>query len=203
MIMGKLYFGIRIVYLRVKSIFIINFFRIWGFRCGKGTIMNKKPLIAGYLNKINVGDNCTFHEGVRIVVNKEGSLKIGNRTLISSNVNINSGVGNIKIGSNTMIAANTYIINSDHDVFDALSVRDSGHITKDIKIGNNVWIGANCTILKGVNIGEGAIIGAGSIITKDVKPYSINYGSPCDFKRYRFTKSDLEKRLKQKGMCDE
>ncbi|QAS62031.1 acyltransferase [Clostridium septicum] len=47
---------------------------------------------------------------------------------------------------------------------------------------DNVWIGANCTILKGVTIGEGAVIGAGSVVTNDIKPYSINFGIPCKFK---------------------
>lgn len=198
MIMGKLYFGIRTIYLKIKSIFIINFLRIWGFKCGKGTTINSKPIVAGYLNNIEVGNRCNFHEGIRIVVNKEGSLKIKDRTLISANVNINSGVGNISIGSNTMIAANTYIINNDHDVYDNLSVRDSGHLTKDITIGDNVWIGASCIILKGVNIGEGAIIGAGSIVTKDVEPYSINHGTPCRFVKYRFNKEELEEKIRNR-----
>lgn len=193
--MGKLYFGLRMILLRISSVITINFLRIWGLQCGNKTVINKKPIISGYLNKIIIGNKCSLQEGIRIVVNKEGSLKIRNNTLISANVNINSGVGNIYIGNNVMIAANTYIINNDHDIFNTLSVRTSGHITKDIYIGDNTWIGANCTILKGINIGEGAIIGAGSIVTKNIKPYSINYGSPCIFVRFRFEKAELIEKL--------
>lgn len=56
-------------------------------------------------------------------------------------------------------------------------------------IGNDVWIGANASILAGVNIGDGAIIGANSLVTKNVKPYSIVMGTPAQHHRYRF---DLE-----------
>lgn len=201
--MSKIYFGIRLLLIKFKSVILINYFRIFGIKCGNKTIMNKKPIIVGYLNKIEIGNRCTFHERIRIVVNKQGKLNIGNNTLISSNVNINAGVEKISIGSNVMIAANTYIINNDHDVFDNLSVRNSGHISKCITINDNVWIGANCVILKGVNIGEGAIIGAGSIVTKDIKPYSINFGVPCRFIKYRFTKKELISRLKNSRYKDD
>lgn len=53
-------------------------------------------------------------------------------------------------------------------------------------IGNDVWIGQNVTILSDVRIGNGAIIGAGSVVTKDVKPYTIVCGNPASFKRIRF-----------------
>ncbi|QAS62032.1 acyltransferase [Clostridium septicum] len=83
----------------------------------------RRPIISGYLNNIKIGNGCCIDERVRIIVNKEGSLTIGNNTLISANLNINSGVGKIHIGNNVMIAANTYIINSDHNVYDTLSVK--------------------------------------------------------------------------------
>lgn len=73
-----------------------------------------------------------------------------------------------------------------------------GHPTTrgDIIIENDVWIGANVTILSGVNIGNGAVIGANSLITKDTPPYCIASGSPAEFKRFRFEKNiiiDLQK----------
>ena len=197
--MSKIYFGFRILLIKIKSIILINYYRIFGIRCGKGTTINKKLMISGYLNRIQIGKKCSFHEGIRIVVNRQGKLVVGDNTLISANVNINSGIERINIGSNVMIAANTYIINNDHDIFDNLSVRNSGHISKCITINDNVWIGANCVILKGVNIGEGAIIGAGSIVTKDIIPYSVNHGIPCRFVKYRFTENELIKRLKDEG----
>lgn len=62
-----------------------------------------------------------------------------------------------------------------------------------VEIGNDVWIGANCVILDGVKIGNGAIIAAGSIVNKDVENYSIVGGVPAKFIKYRFEKNIREK----------
>ena len=62
-------------------------------------------------------------------------------------------------------------------------------------VGNDVWIGANATILNGVTIGDGAIIGAHSLVTKDVEPYSIVVGVPAKVIRYRFDKDTIQKLL--------
>lgn len=60
-------------------------------------------------------------------------------------------------------------------------------------IGSDVWIGQNCIIKQGINIGHGAVIGMGSIVTKDVKPYEIVAGNPAKLIRYRFNESICEK----------
>lgn len=60
-------------------------------------------------------------------------------------------------------------------------------------IGNDVWIGANCTILQGVHIGDGAIIGGGSVVTKDVPENTIVFGSPAKFYKKRFSDDVWEK----------
>lgn len=60
-----------------------------------------------------------------------------------------------------------------------------------IKIGNDVWVGMNATILSGVNIGDGAVIGAGSVISKDVRPYSIVAGNPAKEIGQRFNEETI------------
>ena len=62
-----------------------------------------------------------------------------------------------------------------------------------VKVGNDVWIGAHVVIMPGVNIGNGAVIGAGSIVTKDVDDYSIVVGNPARHVRYRFSESIIDK----------
>ena len=59
-------------------------------------------------------------------------------------------------------------------------------------IGNDVWIGANVVIMNEISVGDGAVIGAGSIVTKDVPPYAIVVGSPARIIRYRFEKEEIE-----------
>ena len=65
-------------------------------------------------------------------------------------------------------------------------------------IGNDVWIGDRATILSGVRIGDGAVIGAGSVVTKDVEPYSIVAGNPARPKRTRFDEETIKKLLEIK-----
>ena len=64
-------------------------------------------------------------------------------------------------------------------------IREQEHITEKVKIGNDVWIGANCTILKGVAINDGAVIGAGSVVVNDIPEYAIAVGNPAIVKKYR------------------
>ena len=65
-------------------------------------------------------------------------------------------------------------------------------------IGKDVWTGANAVILKGVKIGDGAVVGAGSIVTKDIPSYAIVVGNPARILRYRFNAVDIELLLKVK-----
>ncbi|MFK5968546.1 MAG: DapH/DapD/GlmU-related protein [Candidatus Marithrix sp.] len=67
---------------------------------------------------------------------------------------------------------------------------------KKVEIGNDVWIGTGSTILRGVKIGDGAVIGANSIVTKDVPPYAIVAGNPANILKYRFEKTII-KRLEE------
>ena len=65
----------------------------------------------------------------------------------------------------------------------------------DIIVGNDVWIGAKSTIMSGVKIGDGSIVGAGSTVTKDVPPYSIVAGNPAKFIKFRFTEEQIKSLL--------
>jgi acetyltransferase-like isoleucine patch superfamily enzyme len=67
-----------------------------------------------------------------------------------------------------------------------------------VVVGNDVWTGHNVNIMGGVNVGDGAIIGAGSVVTKDVPPYAIVAGVPATVKRYRFSEAVIERLLRVK-----
>ena len=68
----------------------------------------------------------------------------------------------------------------------------------DTVVGNDVWIGQNVTVMPGVHIGDGAIIGANSVVTKDIPPYTISAGNPCRVKKKRFDDKVIEHLLKIK-----
>lgn len=68
-------------------------------------------------------------------------------------------------------------------------------LSETVQIGNDVWIGMNSTVLPGIKIGNGAIIGAGSVVTKDVPDYAIVVGNPAKILKYRFDKQIIESLL--------
>ena len=87
-------------------------------------------------------------------------------------------VGKVRIGDNAQIAPNVSIYTAGHPVHP--ESRNTGYeYGIDITIGNNVWIGGNTCILPGVTIGDNAVIGAGSVVTKDIPPDVIAFGNPC------------------------
>jgi len=108
-----------------------------------------------------------------------GSIEIGAHCSVNSFCML-YGHGGLKIGDGVRIASGTVIIPSNH-VFNDLDVpiHLQGLVNKGIIIDNDVWIGANCTILDGVRIGKGSVIAAGTVVNKDVEPYSIMGGVPA------------------------
>ena len=73
-----------------------------------------------------------------------------------------------------------------------------GEEYKQVEIGNDVWIGARATILDGVKIGDGAVIAAGAVVTKEVPPYAIVGGVPAKVIKYRFSESRIKELLDEK-----
>ena len=107
--------------------------------------------------------------------------EFGKNTKIGKNVFINSCCrfqdnGGIEIGDKTMIGPNVTIVTVNHEINPETRINA---IPKPVKIGKNVWIGADCTILPGVIIGENSIIGAGSVVTKDVPANIVVAGNPA------------------------
>jgi acetyltransferase-like isoleucine patch superfamily enzyme len=83
------------------------------------------------------------------------------------------------IGNDTSIAGQCYIIDSDHDIARSKLIREQPLEAEPIHIGNDVWIGAGCKVLKGSYISDGSVIGAMSLVKGFCEPYSINVGIPA------------------------
>lgn len=106
------------------------------------------------------------------------NVEIGNNFL-SGRYNYFGG-GSIKIGDDVMMA-NFIVIETTNHNFSDLSrpIREQGVVKLSVEIGNDVWIGDRVTILPGVKIGTGSVLASGSVITKDVEPYSVVAGVPA------------------------
>jgi len=103
---------------------------------------------------------------------------IGNYCFINSNCNFNCE-GGLKIGDNVIFGQEVMIQTSKHNFNGKFIPYDEHQILKPVIIENNVWIGSRAIILPGVRIGEGAIVGAGSIVTKDINSLAIVVGNPA------------------------
>lgn len=133
------------------------------------------------INSSNRYYHTNMHSPVKILLDKPGAtVTIGDGTHV--NGTCIHAWSSIVIGRGCLIAANTHIMDSNaHDTcFSDPSRRASSKDkAKPIVIEDNVWIGANCFILKGVTIGAGAIVGAGSVVNQDVPCNSIVAGNPA------------------------
>ncbi|MFO7154434.1 MAG: acyltransferase [Caldicoprobacter oshimai] len=115
--------------------------------------------------------------GVRVILEPGANLTIGDNTYITASSVIHCATG-ISIGRDCAIAWGTTILDTD---FHTIIYEDGeqNSISKPIKIGDKVWIGCNCTILKGVTIGDNCVIAANSLVNKDVPPNSLVAGNPA------------------------
>jgi acetyltransferase-like isoleucine patch superfamily enzyme len=113
-----------------------------------------------------------------------GRIDIGDRVFMGPSITI-FGEGRVSIGNNVLMGPGSRILSSTRASFaKGTNIYDQPEVPRPVTIGNDVWIGANAVIL-GVNVGDGAIIGAGSIVVKEVPPYAIVAGNPAKLIRYR------------------
>lgn len=114
-------------------------------------------------------------------------ISIGERTAINEYCNLRAVGGDIKIGSHCQIAQFCTLVAANHTTETAKYMRDAplDLSKRSILIEDDVWVGANSVILPGVTIGHGAVIGAGSVVTRDVAPNTVCAGNPARLVRQR------------------
>ncbi|GFF36967.1 putative acetyltransferase C18B11.09c [Aspergillus udagawae] len=127
-------------------------------RAGDGTFI-EPPFLPDYGCNIIIGRDCFVNWNLTVL--DTSLIVIGDRVQIGTNVSI------ITAGHDTSILSRRKFVEFGHPVF----------------IEDDCWIGANVVILPGVRIGQGSTIGAGSIVTKDIPPFSVAVGTPCRVKR--------------------
>jgi len=134
--------------------------------------------------KVKLGRSIFLDKGV-ILEARIGHVEIGNRVYIGC-YSVIIGNGGVVIGSNVLIGAHCIITSSNHrfDRRDRI-IWEQGMSWKKVTIGDDVWWGANVKVMPGVSIGNGAVVGAGSVVTKDIPDYGVAIGVPCKIVRYR------------------
>ena len=132
---------------------------------------------------------CSHGKGVRIGANvfirAPEKMKIGDGAFIGSNCSIDA-IGGLQLGNCCALASHTTILTLDHHHRKSESIPwGKARIVKPVVIKDYVWIGMNASILPGVTIGEGAIVGLGTVVSKDVPPRAIVVGNPAKVVGYR------------------
>ena len=178
-------------YNRIKLSFL-------GVRLGvKSKIVNSTYWECYNHSVVTIGDGFVCYSGDNfnaLCSNRKASFLVmpNARLAIGDNVGMSGPTiwctESITIGNNVHIGANCLIIDTDVHSIDYKHRNISQKMKTDVKhapicIGNDVWIGLNCVILKGVSIGERTIIGAGSVVTKDILADCIAAGNPCKILR--------------------
>jgi acetyltransferase-like isoleucine patch superfamily enzyme len=163
----------------------------YGIRLGRNCRFWKRPVFYKELGStIEIGDACIFrsdfdsnligvaHKCIISTHSPNAEIKIGNSCGFSgTSIGIKES---LVIGNNVQVGANTCITDFDWHAMDPED-RDNPDLilSKGVVIEDNVWLGLNCIVLKGVRIGKNSIIGAGSVVTRDIASDSLAAGTPC------------------------
>lgn len=137
-----------------------------------------------------VAGDATYYPGIKI--SPGTNLKLGRQVDLAWGCLLTTS-GGIEIGDRTLIGYNTMIFSANHVIPEGTSkIFFSGHESKKVVIGSDVWIGAGCIILPGVVIGDGSVIAGGSVVTKNVPAYSIYGGIPAKLISHRVDPSHMK-----------
>lgn len=159
---------------KIKTIFYTWFDFIFSFYPGSFGI---KLRYFYYRNRINLGKKVIISEMVTIKFPER--VKIGDRSFLGKGTYI-QGSGTVDIGEDVLIGPYCKIWSSNHAFYTTkIPINQQGHTFNNVTIGSDVWLGTGATILSGCKIGDGAIIAAGSVVTKDVPEYVIVGGNPA------------------------
>ena len=153
----------------------------------RGARLIRRPVYMRGRKSISYGKNLTTGYSCRFdLEGKEKTLFIGDNCQMGDNVHIVAHK-KVTIGDNCLIASKVFISDTSHGIYDnsenaslpTQNPNDRKLVSEEVTIGDNVWIGENVVILLGTKIGNGCIIGAGSIVTKDIADNCIVAGVPA------------------------
>jgi len=141
--------------------------------------VNFNPFDQFTYHKIKIGNDVFIGKGA--CFSSQNGITIGNKVLIGPNVTIMGGDHNTSVLGKYMADVKTKLAKNDIAV----------------KVEDDVWVGTGAIILKGVNVGRGAIIAAGSVVNCNVEPYSVVGGVPAKHIRFRWTKAEISRHEKE------
>mgnify|MGYP001244588869 CR=1 FL=1 len=135
----------------------------------------------------HVGPRSQLVAGPGLAMSPTVSLRNGSRITLGARVHIGErcclwagdSSGRIELGDDVLLAPEVFLAASNYGTTAGLVVHDQPKVERDVVIGANVWLGTRVIVLPGVTVGDGAIVGAGSVVTRDLPPNCIAVGAPA------------------------
>jgi acetyltransferase-like isoleucine patch superfamily enzyme len=169
--------------LRVEIVSSGRFGYGTGVRLGEGTRIDLLPGSA-----LDIGDGVIVGRNAHFSVGEGGQLSIGDGTAVQDMCRF---LGDVVIGKGCIFAPNVFVSSGNH-TFDALphlSIKEQGLVaasrSRPVRLFDDCWLGINVAVMPGVTIGRGCVVGANSVVTRDLPPYSVAAGNPARILRSR------------------
>ena len=176
--------GAFVLKYRVWSALLSVVRRLWlsmlGMRIGKGTLIPNLQMT--WPHQVSLGENCRLEKSIYFkfdgIWSKGPSIRIASQVFIGTGCEFNISKS-IEIGNNCLIASGCRFIDHDHGIKAGELIHNQQGPEKGIEIGNDVWLGCNVVVLKGVTIGDGAVVAAGAVVNKSILANEIWAGIPA------------------------
>jgi maltose O-acetyltransferase len=167
---------------RVWSALYAPWLRACGVRVGRGVRFFGTIRIIGDPRRVSIGDGCWIHPGVTFWTHDygpgRGQITIGRAVTMLRNVTFNSWES-ITVGDDTAFGDGCYVQDNDHGTELGTPIMKQPTHGAPITIGSDVWFGARAIVLKGVKVGDGTVVGAGSVVVKSLPSSIVAVGAPC------------------------
>jgi acetyltransferase-like isoleucine patch superfamily enzyme len=156
--------------------------RARGVHVGRGVRFAGRICVFGDPRRVTIGDGCSLHRGVTFWTHNygpgHGEIVLGRRVTMLQNVTLNSWE-RIAIGDESAFGDGCYVQDNDHGTEPGTPIMSQPCHGAPITIGRDVWFGARCMVLKGVTVGDGTVVGGGSVVVKSLPPGVVAVGVPC------------------------
>lgn len=130
--------------------------------------------------RVHIGRGCTVGWCRLDTMNGRGEIHIGAGTIIYNAVEVLVHGGTVRIGRNCLITRASAIITGGHEFrYSDRLIQEQGTFARDVQVSDDCWIGYRAIVLGGVTVGEGAVVGAGAVLTRDVPAYAVVAGVPA------------------------
>lgn len=157
-----------------------NWYRFLGMKVGKETYLPR--IFTTFPNQVKIGEKCHLEQHIYFkaagIWQPQKKIFIGDNSFVGQGCEFNISES-IAVGKRCLIASGCKFIDHNHGIEGRLTIRGQKAVSEKIILENDVWLGCNVVILKGVIIGEGVVVAAGAVVNKSIPPFEIWAGVPA------------------------